>query len=97
MENKKVTPLLFGIGSFVAASLGTSVTADEDENLFVAQALDADANTITGAHEGEGECGEGECGEKDEDGEGKCGEGECGEDGGEDEGSDEEEEETEEE
>ena len=92
MENKKVTPFLFGIGSLVAASLGTSVSADEDENFFVAQALDAD--TITGSHEGddEGECGEGECGEKDGDGEGECGEGECGEEGeGKDEGSDEDE------
>ena len=105
MKDQKVTPYIFGIGSFVAASLASSVSADEEEKLFLAQALDADLNTITGAHGGgEGECGEaekdeakseGECGEG-ECGEGECGEGECGEEEDADD-SEEAEEETEEE
>ena len=100
MKDQKVTPYIFGIGSFVAASLASSVSADEEEKLFLAQALDADLNTITGAHGG----GEGECGDEEKDeaksegecGEGECGEGECGEEEDADD-SEEAEEETEEE
>lgn len=102
--NKK--PALIGIGSFLAASLGVSVSASIDEdpnNVFLADAI-GDPSNVLSASEEEGECGEGKCGEDGE--EGECGEGKCGEDGEEgecgegkcgEEGEDEEEEETEEE
>lgn len=80
--NKK--PALIGIGSFLAASLGVSVSAsiDEDPNhVFLADAI-GDPSNILSASEEEGECGEGKCGEDGEDGEeGECGEGKCGEEG----------------
>lgn len=85
--NKKSA--LIGIGSFLAASLGVSVSASIDEdpnNVFLADAI-GDPSNILSASEEEGECGEGKCGEDDE--EGECGEGKCGEEG--EEGEDEEE------
>ena len=77
--NKK--PALIGIGSFLAASLGVSVSASIDEdpnNVFLADAVSDSNNVLSASHGEEGECGEGKCGE---DGEGECGEGKCGEDG----------------
>lgn len=77
--NKK--PALIGIGSFLAASLGVSVSASIDEdpnNVFLADAI-GDPSNVLSASEEEGECGEGKCGEDGE--EGECGEGKCGEDG----------------
>ena len=77
--NKK--PALIGIGSFLAASLGVSVSASIDEdpnNVFLADAI-GDPSNVLSASEEEGECGEGKCGEEGE--EGECGEGKCGEDG----------------
>ena len=76
--NKK--PALIGIGSFLAASLGVSVSASIDEdpdNVFLADSIEP-SNVLTASEE-EGECGEGKCGEEGE--EGECGEGKCGEDG----------------
>ncbi len=102
MEIRNTKPAMIGIGSFLAASLGVSVSASIDEdssNLFLAEALD-DANNILTSEEEEGECGEGKCGE--DDSEGECGEGKCGEDGedsdeGDEDGEDSDEEESEEE
>lgn len=83
MEIRNTKPAMIGIGSFLAASLGVSVSASIDEdstNLFLAEAL-GDANNVLTSEEEEGECGEGKCGEDGEDSEGECGEGKCGEDG----------------
>ncbi|MCY3884901.1 MAG: hypothetical protein OXG24_08305 [Gammaproteobacteria bacterium] len=111
MDTPNRKPALIGIGSFLAASLGVSVSASIDEdpnNVFLADAIGDSTNILSASHGEEGECGEGKCGEdSDDDSEGECGEGKCGEDSegecgegkcGDDEGEDdEEEEETEEE
>ncbi len=105
MQIRNSKSAIVGIGSFMAASLGVSLSASTDEDateMFVANSLD-ELNPFTA--DDEGSCGEGKCGEGDEDsddedgddegecGEGECGEGECGEEG---EDEEEEEESTEE-
>lgn len=103
MDTSSKKPALIGIGSFLAASLGVSVSASIDEdpnNVFLADAVGNSNNILSASLDEEGECGEGKCGDDSEDdsegecGEGECGEGKCGDDDGEEE---EEEEETEEE
>ena len=108
MQIRDSKPVIVGVGTFMAASLGVTLSAsiDEDANdLFVAASLDdIDVLTADDDDEEEASCGEGQCGGDDDgDDEGECGEGECGEDGeneddedGEDEDADDEEESTEE-
>ncbi|MYF37211.1 MAG: hypothetical protein F4219_00360 [Gammaproteobacteria bacterium] len=107
MQIKDSKPAIVGVGAFMAASLGVTLSASIDEdadNLFVAESLD-DIDVLT-AEDEEAKCGEGQCGDDDdgdddegddegECGEGECGEGECGEEEGDDEDDEEEEEEEE--
>lgn len=106
MQMKDSKPAIVGVGAFMAASLGVTLSASIDEdadNLFVAESLD-DIDVLS-AEEEEAKCGEGQCGDDDDEdgddegecGEGECGEGECGEEEGDDEDDDEDEEEEEEE
>ncbi len=92
MKINESKPAIVGVGAFMAASLGVSLSASLDEdatNLFVAESLD-DIDVLAAEDEEEASCGEGQCGddEDDEDGddegecgedEGGCGEGQCGE------------------
>lgn len=83
MDTPNKKPALIGIGSFLAASLGVSVSASIDEdpnNVFLANAVGDSNNILSASLDEEGECGEGKCGEDsdDDDSEGECGEGKCG-------------------
>lgn len=78
MSKVSVSPLVLGIGTFVAVSSGSTVLADDLDEALTMTALDESLFTITGAHGGDGECGEDDKEGKDGE-EGKCGEGECGE------------------
>ena len=102
MSKLSVNPLVLGIGTFVVASAGSTVLADDLDEALTSTTLGDSLFTITGAHgadgecgedDKEGKCGEGECGEGDHE-EGQCGEGQCGE--GEEEGEEESSEEEEE-
>ncbi len=80
MLNRKLKPIAAAVGTAFVASMASASIANADENLFVAQDLDAGYELLAQG-ETEGKCGEGKCGEdKDKEGEGKCGEGKCGED-----------------
>ncbi len=88
MSKLSVNPAILGVGAFVAA--GSSVLAADLDETIHADALDDSLLAITGAHEGEGECGEKD-GEEGKCGEGQCGEGQCGEEDHDDEEGEEEE------
>lgn len=94
MKERKIHPVVLGIGTFIATSVVFGANASVDDESALANAWSDEIVAITGAHGGEGECGEGD---DKHDGEGSCGEGQCGDENGDDEADEADEEDTEEE